>query len=190
MLLDIKYHHLETQNLEQLKYPIGKQNIPTTISAIQIKEWIAILEEFPQKLKILVQHLNDEQLDTPYRAGGWTVRQVIHHLADSHHHSYIRFKWTLTEDTPIIKAYYEQRWAELHDAKYAPILLSLNALTSTHAKLVYYLKGLLESELKKSFIHPESNEEVTLEKNIGIYAWHSQHHYAHIENLMLRNGWV
>ncbi len=177
-------------SLEQLKYPIGQANIPTTISKNQVREWITILEEFPQKLTTLVDGLNDEQLDTPYRESGWTIRQVVHHLADSHHHSYIRFKWALTEDTPVIKAYFEQPWAELHDSKSAPIALSLNALSSTHAKLVYFLKGISEEDLQQDFIHPETNDKVKLDKNIGIYAWHSQHHYAHIKNLMLRKAWI
>jgi len=181
---------LNNQPLENLKYPIGKANLPSSITSDHIKAWILILEEFPQKLSELVQNLNDDQLDTPYREGGWTLRQVVHHVADSHHHSYIRFKWTLTEDKPTIKAYFEARWAELHDSQSAPIALSLNALSTTHAKLVYFLKGLTSKDLEQEFIHPETNEDVSLKKNIGIYAWHSQHHYAHIENLMKRKGWT
>ncbi len=181
---------MNIETLEQLKYPIGQANIPRNISDNQVKEWIATLEEFPKKLADLVHHLNDEQLDTPYREGGWTIRQVVHHIADSHHHSYIRFKWTLTESKPMIKAYFEQQWAELHDSKFAPIALSLNALSSTHAKLVYFLKGISKEDLQQQFIHPETNESVKLDKNIGIYAWHSQHHYAHIKNLILRKGWL
>ena len=148
-----------------------------------------VLENFPYKLEYLVKNLSHEQLDTPYRTNGWTIRQVIHHLADSHHHSYIRFKWALTEDKPVIKYYYEKLWAELPDAKHAPIELSLKHLHAVHAKLVYLLKSLSQGELHRSFIHPEHNEEVVLWKNIGIYAWHSDHHYAHIENLMIRKGW-
>jgi len=181
---------MNTADLEQLRYPIGQPQFPTHISQNDISKWITILEEFPTKLTALVSDLNDVQLGTPYREGGWTVRQVIHHLADSHHHSYIRFKWALTEDKPVIKAYFEERWAELHDSKSAPIILSLNALASTHAKLVYFLKGLNEKDLEQVFIHPETNDTVPLNKNIGIYAWHSNHHYAHIENLMKRNGWL
>jgi len=178
------------ETLEHLKYPIGKANIPVSISSGQIKEWISILEGFPNKITDLIKNLDNKQLDTPYRPGGWTIRQVIHHLADSHHHSYTRFKWALTENRPTIKAYFEDRWAELHDSKSAPILLSLNALTSTHAKLIYFLKGLSHEDLESAFIHPESNKEVSLKENIGIYAWHSQHHYAHIKNLILRKAWI
>lgn len=180
---------METSDLYHLQYPIGKFDCPEHITKSKIDEWISILEHFPDHLEKLVQDLNDEQLDTKYREGGWTVRQVIHHLADSHHHSYIRFKWALTEDKPTIKFYYEQDWAELPDAKYAPIKLSIDHLKVVHAKLVYLLKLLPNEDLNKSFIHPEYNEEVVLKQNIGIYAWHSQHHYAHIENLMKRKGW-
>jgi len=180
---------MEATILEALKYPIGKTNIPSTISTTHISEWIKVLEEFPKELNDLVIRLTDEQLATPYRPGGWTVRQVIHHLADSHHNSYTRFKWALTEEKPIIKAYYEDRWAELSDSKSAPILLSLHSLTALHAKWVYFLKGLSFIELQHVFIHPDGNEEVTLAENIGIYAWHSMHHYAHINNLIKRMGW-
>ena len=177
------------ETLEHSKYPIGKATIPASISSNQVKEWIKILEEFPVKITDLVKNLDGKQLDTPYRSEGWTIRQVVHHLADSHHNSYTRFKWALTEDKPTIKAYFEERWAELHDSKSAPIPLSLNALTTTHAKLVYLLKGLSQDDLESTFIHPDGNEEVSLKENIGIYAWHCNHHYAHIKNLMIRMGW-
>lgn len=175
--------------IEKLKYPIGHFDCPKEITRTHIDNWIQVLETFPGKLSALVLSLSDAQLDTPYRPEGWTVRQVIHHLADSHHHSYIRFKWTLTEDKPVIKYYYEHLWAELPDAKYAPIQLSLDHIKVVHAKLVYLLKALSAEELNKNFIHPEHNEEVVLKKNIGIYAWHSEHHYAHIESLVIREGW-
>ena len=176
--------------MEALRYPIGLFNCPNTISETDVKEWITVLENFPSRLEGLVNNLTNNQLDTPYRPEGWTVRQVVHHLSDSHHHSYIRFKWALTEDKPIIKYYYEQLWAELDDAKTAPIAMSLLHLKAVHTKLVYLLKGLSNSDLDRSFIHPEHNEEVILKKNIGIYAWHSNHHYAHIENLLKRKGWI
>ena len=176
--------------LEQLKYPIGKFECPDNYSVTLVRSWIATLENFPDRLEFLVRILNDSQLDTIYRPGGWTIRQVVHHLADSHHHSYIRFKWTLTEEKPVIKYYYENLWAELPDAKSAPIKLSLDHLKAVHAKLVFLLNTLDEDDLKRSFIHPEYNEEVLLWKNIGIYAWHSDHHYAHIENVLKLKGWL
>lgn len=179
---------MHKDHLEQLKYPIGKANIPEMITKQDIEKWISLLEAFPRKMRLITQNLSEEQLNTPYREGGWTLRQVVHHVVDSHYNSYIRFKWALTEKKPLIKAYHEDRWAELHDYQ-APIELSLNALESLHAKWVYLLKGLTETDLKRVFIHPETNEEVSLEKNIGIYAWHSKHHYTHIANLLLSKGW-
>ena len=175
--------------LEKVKYPIGKFNCPNTISQEQIENWISILEHFPNRLENLVMDLSDKQLDTQYRPDGWTIRQVIHHLSDSHLHSYARFKWTLTEDQPVIKAYDEECWADLPDAKTAPIEMSLQHLSAIHYKLVYLLKSLTQDDLNRYFIHPETNEEVVLKQNIGVYAWHSNHHYAHIENVLKREGW-
>lgn len=180
---------MESESLEQLKYPIGKAKIPEIISDSDVKEWISILAALPIKIRSITENLNAEQLDTPYRPEGWSVRQVVHHVVDSHSNSYIRFKWALTEEKPLIKAYHEELWAELHDYN-APIELSLKLLESLHAKLVYLLNGLSEKDLKRTFIHPETQQEVSLKKNIGIYAWHSQHHYAHIENLLKRKGWL
>lgn len=177
-------------SLESLRYPIGKLDAPNTVSKQQLEDWISILEYFPERLTRLVTPLSDTQLDTPYRPDGWTVRQVVHHVSDSHHHSYARFKWALTEDKPVIKAYYEDRWAALEDTRKAPIAMSLAHLSAVHVKLVYLLKRLSEEDLDRRFIHPENNREISLKHNIGMYAWHSNHHYAHIENLLKRNGWV
>tara|TARA_R110000868_G_scaffold56488_7_gene174821 strand:- start:6602 stop:7147 length:546 start_codon:yes stop_codon:yes gene_type:complete len=181
---------MTSDELYQLQYPIGKFDCPNYIGAEQIENWISILEQFPNRLEDLVKRLNDEQLKTVYRPNGWTVRQVVHHLSDSHHHSYTRFKWALTEDKPIIKAYYEDRWAELEDSKKAPIALSIQHLKAIHSKLVYLLKGLSQADLNKAFIHPKSNKEVALKENIGIYAWHCNHHYAHIENVLKQKHWL
>lgn len=180
---------MQSDPLEHLKYPIGKAKIPETITDKDIQKWIGLLDSFPRKLRLITQKLSDDQLNTPYREGGWTVRQVVHHVVDSHYNSYIRFKWTLTEEKPVIKAYFEDRWAELPDYK-APIELSLKALESLHAKWVYLLNRLSKEDLQRVFIHPETNEEVSLEKNIGIYAWHSMHHYAHIANLVVHRDWI
>lgn len=181
---------MTNKELEQLKYPIGKFDCPANISKEHIKNWISILEHFPNRLENLVRDLTEEQLDTIYRPEGWTIRQVVHHLSDSHHHSYTRFKWALTENKPIIKAYFEDRWAALIDSKKAPIDMSILHLKAIHAKLVYLLKTLDSHDLNKSFIHPETNSEVLLSYNIGNYAWHSNHHYAHIENLLKRKNWI
>ena len=180
---------MEKETLEQLRYPIGKFNMPESITENDLKQWITVLENLPQRLSDLVTPLTEQQLETPYRPEGWTVRQLVHHISDSHHNSYIRFKWALTEDTPTIKAYDEKAWAELFDTRTAPIQMSLNHLSAIHAKLVYLLKGLSEEDLQRSFVHPDGNQETTLKENIGRYAWHSNHHYAHIENLIQRKGW-
>ncbi|NVK52585.1 MAG: putative metal-dependent hydrolase [Flavobacteriaceae bacterium] len=177
-------------NLEQLKYPIGKVQLPTEITKENIQNWIQTIEYFPKKIEALVRNLSDEQLETPYRKGGWTIRQTVHHCGDSHVNSYIRFKWTLTENQPTIKPYFEERWAEIFDTKNAPIALAINFIYAVHAKWVYLLKGLTDDDLNKTFIHPESGDTVSLKKNIAIYAWHCNHHYAHIENLLKRKNWI
>lgn len=174
--------------LEQLKYPIGKPQIPTQISKQDIENWTIVLEKFPTKLEALTKGLSNEQLNTPYRPNGWKIKQVIHHCADSHHNSYTRFKWSLTENKPLIKIYFEDRWATIFDYT-APIELSILHLKAIHAKLVYLIRGMNQEQLNKSFIHPDGNEEVKLKENIGIYAWHCNHHYAHIENLLIKKGW-
>lgn len=178
------------EELEFLRYPIGRFKLPDNITSNKIKEWITVLEQFPIRFEALVKYLTKEQLDTCYRPDGWTVRQVVHHVSDSHHHSYTRFKWALTEDKPLIKAYNEADWAELSDSKTAPIQMSLEHLKAVHYKLVYLLKSLGDEDLNKSFMHPETNSEVLLKVNIGVYAWHGNHHYAHIENLLKRKGWL
>lgn len=176
-------------NIENLKFPIGKPNIPKKILKTDIENWVFSLKQFPEKLEKLTANLSELQLNTPYREGGWTIKQVIHHCADSHHNSYTRFKWSLTEEKPIIKAYFEDRWANLFDYS-APIEHSILHLKAIHKKLVYLIRGMNDEHLNKSFIHPEMNEEVTLKENIGIYAWHCRHHYAHIENLLIRKNWI
>ncbi|MEM9648254.1 MAG: YfiT family bacillithiol transferase [Bacteroidota bacterium] len=180
---------MEKDSLEQLRYPTGTFKAPETITDKHLDEWITVLEHLPERLENMVSPLTEEQLETPYRPGGWTVRQLVHHISDSHHNSYIRFKWGLTEDNPIIKPYFEKEWAQLFDTQSAPIQMSLDHLRAVHAKLVYLLKGLTKEQLQRKFTHPDGNEETTLEENIGRYAWHSNHHFAHIFNLIQRKAW-
>ncbi|MEM7087225.1 MAG: YfiT family bacillithiol transferase [Bacteroidota bacterium] len=171
-------------NLEKLRYPIGRFETPETVSDKLLEEAITILEIFPENLKSLVHNLDKAQLDTKYREGGWTVRQVIHHISDSHHNSYTRFKWTLTEDNPLIKAYDEAAWAAFCDYETMPIAWSLDHITAIHHKLVYLLRMLTEDQWSQTFIHPETKEAMDLRTLALVYSWHSMHHFAHIKNAL------
>lgn len=174
---------------DQLRYPIGEFQKPTTITNNNLTKWINDIETFPSRLAKEVQHLSEDQLDTAYRPDGWTIKQVVHHCADSHINSIMRFKLTLTEEKPIIKPYFEDRWAELSDVKYASLKSSLKLLEGLHERWTVLLKHLTQTELKKTFIHPEHGKEFSVEVNIGVYAWHCNHHLAHIVNLKKRKGW-
>ncbi|MDR2122325.1 MAG: bacillithiol transferase BstA [Flavobacteriaceae bacterium] len=175
--------------LEKLKYPIGKFEPPQNISKQDLTNWIHELEILPEKLTQEVQHLSDEQLDTPYRSEGWTIRQVVHHLADSHMNVHIRTKLALTEEKPIVKPYFETLWAELADSKNHPIEPSLKILEGVHRRLSALLKSLSEEGLKRTFIHPEHGKEFPLREVIAMYAWHGNHHLAHITTLKKHKGW-
>lgn len=181
---------MATQNLESLKYPIGKLQYPEKYTKKDIEQWISTIEELPQQLENLVEDFDDLQLDTPYRPEGWTVRQVIHHLADSHLNSNIRFKWALTEDRPTIKAYHEDRWATLEDAKDADIEMSLSLIESLHRRWVYMLRSLTTEQLQRTYIHPVTQKEISLGQTIAMYAWHSKHHFAQITSLAKREDWI
>lgn len=168
-------------------YPIGKFQFEGQMTKSIIENWIHDIEKLPGLLREAVIDLNDAQLDTPYRPGGWTVRQVVHHVADSHLNAYGRFKLALTEDKPIIKPYDQEKWAELPDSK-LPVTISLSLLDALHMRWVELLSTLTPSDIEKTFIHPESGE-VSVGKNIGIYAWHGRHHLAHITSLRSSKGW-
>jgi hypothetical protein len=171
-----------------LKYPIGRYEPPPSISGQQRDAWIEEMANLPRNLSRAVSGLTDAQLDTPYRPGGWTVRQVVHHLPDSHLNSYSRFRLALTENTPLIKPYEEAAWAELSDAKTAPIPPSLALLDGLHARFVLLLRSLSDADFARTFRHPELGEK-RLDWTLGLYAWHSLHHVAHIANLRRRQGW-
>ncbi len=174
--------------LQKLRFPIGEYSPKENISADDIKWYINTIELFPAKIKQAVTGLNDEQLDTPYRLDGWTIRQVVHHVVDSHINSYTRFKLALTEDTPAIRPYFEDRWAELPEAKTGPVELSIPLLETLHKRWVVMLKNISPVELKRKFYHPESKAEMSLDEVIGLYAWHCDHHLAHITNLKKSKG--
>ena len=175
--------------LEQLKYPIGKFEQPVTITKDILSQWISDISSFPTRLKNEVNHLTDEQLDTQYRPNGWTIRQVIHHCADSHMNSLTRLKLALTEDQPTIKPYFEERWAELIDSKKMPIAPALKMIEGIHERWTALLNHLTEEENSRIFIHPEHGKTFRIDENIGVYAWHCNHHLAHITETKKRNNW-
>lgn len=170
-----------------LKYPIGHFQFQEEVTSTIVSAWINEVEDLPKLLRAAVEDLDQEQIDTPYRLGGWTVRQVIHHLADSHMNAYVRFKLAVTEETPVIKPYDETKWAELADY-HLPIETSLLLLDTIHQRLTSLLRSLTKEDLERTFIHPDSGE-VSVAKNIGIYAWHGKHHLAHITTLRERENW-
>src|SRR5277367_3341242 len=172
----------------ELRYPVGKFKFPDAVSLEESAKFVREIEETPARLKAAIAGLSDGQLDTPYRPGGWTVRQVVHHVPDSHLNSYIRFKWALTEDEPTSKAYDEDRCAELWDARTAPVEVSLVLLDSLHRRWVSLLGSPTGEEWKRTFVHPQLGP-VSLEKNAALYAWHGRHHVAHVARLREREGW-
>lgn len=171
---------------DDLRFPIGKFAWPGEITAADRARYIDAVAATPALMRNAVAGLTDEQLEIPYREGGWTVRQVVHHVPDSHINSFIRFKLALTEDNPVIKPYDEAAWALLGDVA-APVESSLKMLEALHERWIVLLRGLTEADWKKTFRHPERGE-LTLEQNLALYAWHGDHHVAHITRLRTRNG--
>lgn len=170
-----------------LRYPIGRFSHSGPVAQARIDTWIDDIAALPGDLRRTVSALTDHRLDTPYRPGGRTVRQVVHHLPDSHMNSLIRFKWALTEERPAIKAYDEKGWAALPDSR-QPIAHSLDLPAAPHRRWADLLRGLDRRQLQREFAHPDSVP-VTLAVTIGAYAWHGRHHLAHIERLIEREGW-
>ena len=170
------------------QYPIGKFHFEGSVSDDQRSSLISSIEQMPAALRAAVKDLSPRQLDTPYREGGWTVRQVTHHVPDSHVNAYVRFKLALTEDEPTIKPYAEDRWAQLEDTKSTPVEVSLALLESLHSRWVRLLRSLTPEDWKRTFRHPESGV-VSLEKNLAMYSWHGKHHVAQVTELRKRMGW-
>jgi hypothetical protein len=163
------------------RYPIGKFSFPESTTPERRREWIREIAEAPAHLRAAVAGMSEEQLNTPYRPGGWTVRQVVHHLPDSHLNSYVRLKLALTEDAPIIKPYDEALWADLPD-KDMPIEPSLALLQGLHARWVRLLESMTEADFSRAFRHPELGT-IRLDQNLALYAWHGKHHVAHINSV-------
>jgi uncharacterized damage-inducible protein DinB len=171
-----------------LRYPIGKFHLEGEITDSLRREFIRQIEDAPEQLRKAVENLNDDQFNTPYRAEGWTVRQVVHHLPDSHMNSYIRFKLALTEYSPRVKTYDEAEWAKLKDSSLTPVSVSLNLFEALHKRWAVLLKSLSASDLQRTFSHPEHGL-ISLDRTLALYAWHGRHHIAHITSLRERMGW-
>ena len=170
------------------RYPIGKFSYSGPLSLEQKQQFLTDIEKTPKRLRTALAGLSDEQLNTPYRDGGWTPRQLAHHVADSHMNSYIRFKLALTEDEPTIRPYMEDRWAELPESKQAPVEVSLALLDSLHERWILVLRNISDADWKRTFRHPDLGT-VSLERNLALYAWHGRHHVAHVTALREKMGW-
>jgi len=174
--------------MTDLRYPIGKFHYDGPTTDEQLRKSIDEIAHAPSNLRSAITGLSAQQLDTPYRPGGWTVRQVVHHVPDSHMNAYIRFKLALTEDEPTIKPYAEDRWAELADTGTTPVEVSLTMLDALHDRWVRLLRSFKTDDWKRTFRHPELGV-MDLERTLALYAWHGRHHVAHITSLREREGW-
>ncbi len=175
-------------NHEKLKYPIGVFVNPEHITERMIHEWIKEIELLPSRLKTISENLTENELSWRYRPGGWTIQQVIHHLADSHMNSLIRFKLALTEENPTIKPYFEDRWAVLPDSTTFPVSESIKILEGIHARWTHLLKSFGAEDLERTFVHPERARRISLGENLALYAWHSNHHLGHIRQALTHRG--
>jgi uncharacterized damage-inducible protein DinB len=169
------------------RYPIGKFSYSGPMTAEQKQQYLGDVEQTPSQLRTALRGLSDQQLDTPYRDGGWTLRQVAHHVPDSHMNAYIRFKLALTEDDPTIKPYMENLWAELPDSR-QPIEVSLGLLDSLHRRWTAVLRSMSDAQWKRTFRHPDLGP-MSLEKTLALYSWHGRHHVAHVTALREKMGW-
>lgn len=174
--------------MNDLRYPVGEEVVKDELTEDERRAAIAVLAETPARMRAAVAGLNAEQLDTPYRPGGWTVRQVVHHVPDSHLNAYIRWKMALTEDEPTIKPYDQDRWAVLPDTRNTPVEVSLVLLDTLHRRWVDLLRALRPEDFRRTLYHPERGR-MTLDMVLNSYAWHCMHHVAHITGLRERMGW-
>jgi hypothetical protein len=175
--------------MDDLRYPVGRFQRPESLSPDQRAAAISDIAETPKRFRAAVSGLDDEQLNTPYRPDGWTVRQVVHHVPDSHMNAYIRFKLALTESTPTIKPYEEAEWARLEDSRTTPIETSLALLDALHDRWVRILHAMTPDDFQRTLKHPQHDGLMNLDQLLAMYQWHGEHHTAHVANLRTRNGW-
>jgi len=174
--------------MEDLRYPIGKYE-PQPFSDKQLKDWLIDISFLPKHLENAILNLDESQLNTPYRPEGWTVKQLVHHVADSHMNAYIRFKLGITEANPAIKPYDEAAWALLNDTTNLPVNISLTLLHALHTRWIEVLKGITADDWNRTVYHPEQKKEITLWHLLGMYSWHGRHHTAHVTALRERMNW-
>lgn len=178
-----------TPSAEDLRYPIGPFRPPSSHTPDDLRAWMSAIEALPLWLDVLIENLDAHQLDTPYRPGGWTMVQIIHHLADSHMNAFIRLKLALTEDLPVIKPYAEARWAETPEIAAVPVNMSITLLHALHRRWIALLQGLAPGDWQRCYYHPEQQHEVPIWEMTAMYAWHSRHHMEHLRRLKDRMNW-
>jgi hypothetical protein len=176
-------------SVDSLRYPVGRFVQPPAFLPASVREWRHDLADLPSRVRDAIRGLNQAQLDTPYREGGWTIRQTVHHLADSHVNAYVRFRLALTEADPTIRPYDEALWAELPDARTMPVGVSIELLSGLHARWIALIDTFRADEWQRTYIHPEQHRAVPLWQATALYAWHCRHHVAHINHLRGEKGW-
>ncbi len=176
-------------NLEQLQYPVGRYRKAEVVNPGLIQEWIKVLQALPSWMDACIENLDEKQLQVPYREGGWTIQQVIHHVADSHMNAYIRLKLALTEDNPVIKPYDEKAWAELADTHLVPVNISVTLLHTLHRRMVTLLQNMKPADWDRTYSHPDHKRSIPVWELVALYAWHSRHHTEHIRQLRQRMNW-
>ncbi len=176
-------------DIEELKYPIGRYTKPTGVTPHDIKGWISALKALPLWMDACIENLDVYQLETPYRDGGWTIQQVVHHVADSHMNAYIRLKLALTEDAPTITPYKEELWAEMVDTKITPVNISVTLLHAVHRRMIDILEHMKDEDWERTYYHPQYQKTFPVWEMVALYAWHGRHHTEHIRRLRERMGW-
>jgi hypothetical protein len=186
-LYEIKF--MADQEIDKLRFPIGEFHYSNPVSDAELNEYINDMENLTKILSKEVAHLNEEQLNTPYRDGGWTIKQLVHHIADSHLNGYIRAKLLVTEDTPTIKPYDQDRWSDLEEVSKSDVKDSIIILDGLHKRWVTFLRTLTPEDFEKEYFHPEHGISISLRSSTASYGWHCKHHVAHITNLKKKMGW-
>ena len=180
---------MDNPGSEELRYPIGRYTTPQQYTDSDIRQWINSITALPMLMDACIENMDVYQLETPYREGGWTVQQVVHHVADSHMNAYIRLKLALTEDNPTIAPYKEELWAEMSDTRTVPVNISVTLLHAVHRRMVAILNDMKETDWQRTYFHPQYKRSFPLWEMVALYAWHGKHHAAHIRQLRERMGW-